>query len=153
MVPRTARRPNLRRQRRAASGPFNPGARIGPNTSVRMAQPIKALAVPRPGDLRSAAVSLAKGRVPQGSLLGSIVDAIRQPMVRTAAVTGANHNLAVNMRQQLAALSRGRQAAQRGANVRLARDNYNYGARQTGRLLARRRGIPVGTGLPTRRPR
>lgn len=58
---------------RFAPGPFNPNARIGPNTSVVRDPGIKANAVPRPGDLRSAAVSLARGQVPQGSLLGNIV--------------------------------------------------------------------------------
>lgn len=82
-APRT---PGLRRQRPATSGPFNPNARIGPNTSVRMAQPIKANAVPRPGDLRSAAVSLSRGRLPQGSLLSNIADAIGGAVRTTAPV-------------------------------------------------------------------
>lgn len=57
-------------------GPFNPNARIGPNTSVRMAPPIKMNALPRPGDLRSAAISLSRGQIPSGSLLGNIVGTI-----------------------------------------------------------------------------
>lgn len=37
---------------------------------------IKANAMPRPGDLRTAAISLSRGRIPQGSLLGNIVNSV-----------------------------------------------------------------------------
>lgn len=58
------------------TGPFNPNARLVPGNSVVRASGIKFNAVPRPGDLRSAAISLSRGQIPQGSLLGNIVNTV-----------------------------------------------------------------------------
>ena len=58
------------------SGPFNPNARLVPGNSVVRAPGVMANAVPRLGDLRSAAVSLSRGRLPEGSLLGGVVNTL-----------------------------------------------------------------------------
>lgn len=149
------RNPELSAARRKSRprGPFNPRARLVPGNSVVRAPSIKANAVPRPGDLRSAAVSLARGQIPRGSLLGDIVTAIRQPMIRTTAAAGGTHILGGNLKNQIAALSRSRARARQSGNVSRASTNFQFGQRQTGRLVARRRGTPVRGGLPTYRPR
>jgi len=139
-----------------STGRFSPP---NPKPVKRISKPparglqIKANAVPRPGDLRSAAVSLSRGRLPQGSLLNDIVTAIRQPLIRQFASAGGAHTAGLNIRTQMGLLQRQRLHAQRSANVRSASDNFLYGQRQTGRLTARRRGTPVRGGQPTRTPR
>lgn len=125
----------------------------GPDRAHDRPRRIKALAVPRPGDLRSAAVSLSRGRIPQGSLLGDIVTAIRQPLIRQTAPAGGAHTAGLNIRNQLGVLDRQRLHAQRASNVRSTSDQFRFGQRQIGRVVARRRGTPVGSGQPTHRPR
>lgn len=134
------------------SGPFNPTARLVPGNSVVRAPGIQSNAVPRPGDLRSAAVSLSRGRLPEGSLLNDIVTAIRQPVIRAFGTSGGAHTAGLNIRSQVGLLGRQRLHAQRASNRRVTTDKFLYGPQQIARLTARRRGTPARGGLPTYRP-
>lgn len=130
-----------------STGRFAGGRSRGGSFSPR----IMANAVPRPGDLRSAAVSLSRGRIPQGSLLGDVVNAIRQPLIRTFATSGGANMAGQNIKTQMGVLQRQQLRARQAANVTAASNNFRFGRRQTARLTARRRGTP--SGQPTRTPR
>lgn len=104
------------------------------------------------GDARSAAASLSRGLLPRGSLLGDLMTAIRQPMIRANAAAGGAHTAGLNIRSQLGLIERQRLHARRSAATTSASNNFLYGQRQTGRLTARRRGTPVPGGQPTYRP-
>lgn len=118
---------------------------------------IMANAMPRPGDLRAAAIALSRGSIPEGSLLGNIVksfgEAAKAPMPRTLGMVGTADNLIGNTVAQVKNLATQQRVRRQKARTQAASDNYKYGARQTGKVTARRRGTPVKGGQPTNRPK
>lgn len=85
----------------------------------------------------------------QSDVVKAIGDALRNPMARTTAIAGTTHNLGLNIKQQMANLKASQARRERDQQRQATIDKFKYGRQQVGRIVARRRGTPTGSGGPS----
>lgn len=127
---------------RSRGGSFAPSHMRGIDTSRLNARGLAAVS-------QSRTRPVVANAVPRFSdIVGSIGAAIRQPTIRTGALAVGTKTSGDNIKVQLGNMNRARTLARRGAMNRQTTDKFRWGAQQVGRIVARKRGAPVGAGLP-----